>query len=166
MYKDLCSALLMTVITILFAIPMNELSGESREVPQLLIIIMAIINVAQYIQAFIKMANKIDVRISVKGYPGTRVGLLFGLTVVYLFSLQPAGFYLSSLAYFFITSLFMGRAAIAIMFFLIAVIVFCTHIGNIGRLLNGTEKPFYGNQKDESAPFGSSAAQPKKRNLK
>ena len=67
---------------------------------------------------------------------------------------------------FFITSLFMGRAAIAIMFFLIAVIVFCTHIGNIGRLLNGTEKPFYGNQKDESARFGSSAAQPKKRNLK
>ena len=105
MYTDLCSALLITVITILFAIPMNELSGESREVPQLLIIIMAIINVAQYIQAFIKMANKIDVRISVKGYPGTRVGLLFGLTVVYLFSLQPAGFYLSSLAYFFITSL-------------------------------------------------------------
>lgn len=105
MYKDLCSALLMTVIIILFAIPMNELSGESREVPQLLIIVMSIINVAQYIQAFIKISNKIDVRISFAGYPGMRVGILFALTVVYLMSLQTAGFYISSLVYFFITSL-------------------------------------------------------------
>lgn len=63
---------------------------------------------------------------------------------------------------FFITSLFMGRAAIAIMFFLIAVIVFCTHIGNIGRLINGTEKPFYGNTKEEYRSYSSAP----KRNLK
>ena len=105
MYKDLCSALLMTVIIILFAIPMNELSGESREVPQLLIIVMSIINVGQYIQALIRIRSRIDVRITVKGYPGLRVGVLFILTVLYLLSLQTAGFYISSLVYFFITSL-------------------------------------------------------------
>ncbi len=105
MYKDLCSALLMTLIIVLFAIPMNELSGESREVPQLLIIVMSVINVGQYIQAFIKISNRIEVRISFKGYPGLRVGVLFALTVLYLLSLQTAGFYISSLVYFFITSL-------------------------------------------------------------
>lgn len=105
MYKELCSALIMTIIIILFAIPMNDLSGESREVPQLLIIAMSIINVGQYIQAAIKIAGRLDVRVTLAGYPGLRVGVLFGLTVVYLMTLQSAGFYISSLIYFFVTSL-------------------------------------------------------------
>lgn len=105
MYKELCSALIMTVIIILFAIPMNDLSGESREVPQLLIIAMSIINVGQYIQAAIKIAGRLDVRVTLAGYPGLRVGILFGLTVVYLMTLQSVGFYIGSLIYFFVTSL-------------------------------------------------------------
>lgn len=105
MYKELCSALIMTVIIILFAIPMTDLSGESREVPELLIIAMSIINVGQYIQAAIKIASRLDVKVTLAGYPGLRVGVLFGLTVVYLMSLQSAGFYISSLVYFFVTSL-------------------------------------------------------------
>lgn len=105
MYKELCSALIMTVIIILFAIPMNDLSGESREVPQLLIIAMSIINVGQYIQAAIKIAGRLDVLVTLAGYPGLRVGILFGLTVVYLMTLQSVGFYIGSLIYFFVTSL-------------------------------------------------------------
>lgn len=105
MYKELCSALIMTVIIILFAIPMTDLSGESREVPQLLLIAMSVINAGQYIQAIIKIAGRLDVRVTMSGYPLLRVGVLFGLTIIYLMSLQTAGFYLSSLIYFFVTSL-------------------------------------------------------------
>ena len=83
LYKEFISALVMTGIITAFAIPMAQLSGESQVVPLLLLICMGIFNVGQYILAGLRYAAKIDVKMTMRGYPLRRVAVLFVLTVLY-----------------------------------------------------------------------------------
>ena len=69
LYKEFISALVMTGIITAFAIPMTQLSGESQVVPLLLLICMGIFNVGQYILAGLRYAAKIDVKMTMRGYP-------------------------------------------------------------------------------------------------
>ena len=105
LYKEFTSALVMTGIVAAFAVPMTQLSGESQVVPLLLLICMGIFNVGQYILAGLRYAAKIDVRMTMKGYPLRRVSVLFILTILYLFFLETLGFYLGPLLYFISASL-------------------------------------------------------------
>ena len=79
LYKEFISALVMTGIVTAFAIPMTQLSGESQVVPLLLLICMGIFNVGQYILAGLRYAAKIDVKMTMRGYPLRRVAVLFVL---------------------------------------------------------------------------------------
>ena len=88
LYKEFISALVMTGIVTAFAIPMTQLSGESQVVPLLLLICMGIFNVGQYILAGLRYAAKIDVKMTMRGYPLRRVAVLFVLTVLYLLFLE------------------------------------------------------------------------------
>ena len=89
LYKEFISALVMTGIITAFAIPMTQLSGESQVVPLLLLICMGIFNVGQYILAGLRYAAKIDVKMTMRGYPLRRVAVLFVLTVLYLLPGNP-----------------------------------------------------------------------------
>ena len=104
LYKEFISALVMTGIVTAFAIPMTQLSGESQVVP-LLLICMGIFNVGQYILAGLRYAAKIDVKMTMRGYPLRRVAVLFVLTVLYLLFLETLGFYIGALLYFIAASL-------------------------------------------------------------
>ena len=75
LYKEFISALVMTGIITAFAIPMTQLSGESQVVPLLLLICMGIFNVGQYILAGLRYAAKIDVKMTMRGYPLRRVAV-------------------------------------------------------------------------------------------
>ena len=99
LYKEFISALVMTGIITAFAIPMTQLSGESQVVPLLLLICMGIFNVGQYILAGLRYAAKIDVKMTMRGYP------LFVLTVLYLLFLETLGFYIGAFLYFIAASL-------------------------------------------------------------
>ncbi|WP_308774230.1 tripartite tricarboxylate transporter TctB family protein [uncultured Bilophila sp.] len=105
LYKEFISALVMTGIVVAFAIPMAQLSGESQVVPLLLLICMGIFNIGQYILAGLRYAAKIDVKMSMKGYPFRRVAVLFALTILYLLFLETIGFYIDALLYFIAASL-------------------------------------------------------------
>ena len=105
LYKEFISALVMTGIVTAFAIPMTQLSGESQVVPLLLLICMGIFNVGQYILAGLRYAAKIDVKMTMRGYPLRRVAVLFVLTVLYLLFLETLGFYIGALLYFIAASL-------------------------------------------------------------
>ena len=105
LYKEFISALVMTGIITAFAIPMAQLSGESQVVPLLLLICMGIFNVGQYILAGLRYAAKIDVKMTMRGYPLRRVAVLFVLTVLYLLFLETLGFYIGALLYFIAASL-------------------------------------------------------------
>lgn len=105
LYKEFTSALVMTGIVVAFAIPMAQLSDESQVVPLLLLICMGIFNIGQYILAGLRYAAKIDVKMSMKGYPLRRVAVLFALTILYLFFLETIGFYIDALLYFIAASL-------------------------------------------------------------
>ena len=96
LYKEFISALVMTGIITAFAIPMTQLSGESQVVPLLLLICMGIFNVGQYILAGLRYAAKIDVKMTMRGYPLRRVAVLFVLTVLYLLFLETLGFYIGA----------------------------------------------------------------------
>ena len=100
LYKEFISALVMTGIITAFAIPMTQLSGESQVVPLLLLICMGIFNVGQYILAGLRYAAKIDVKMTMRGYPLRRVAVLFVLTV-----LETLGFSIGALLYFIAASL-------------------------------------------------------------
>ena len=100
LYKEFISALVMTGIITAFAIPMTQLSGESQVVPLLLLICMGIFNVGQYILAGLRYAAKIDVKMTMRGYPLRRVAVLFVLTVLYLLFLETLGFYIGAFLYF------------------------------------------------------------------
>ena len=76
LYKEFISALVMTGIVTAFAIPMTQLSGESQVVPLLLLICMGIFNVGQYILAGLRYAAKIDVKMTMRGYPLRRVSCI------------------------------------------------------------------------------------------
>lgn len=104
LYKEFISALVMTGIITAFAIPMTQLSGESQVVPLLLLICMGIFNVGQYILAGLRYAAKIDVKMTMRGYPLRRVAVLFVLTVLYLLFLETLGFYIGALLYFIAAS--------------------------------------------------------------
>ena len=53
---------------------------------------------------------------------------------------------------FFVVSLFSGKPAYMVMFLVLMLLIFFTHRGNIQRLINGTENPFYGaGKKDEGS---------------
>ena len=97
LYKEFISALVMTGIITAFAIPMTQLSGESQVVPLLLLICMGIFNVGQYILAGLRYAAKIDVKMTMRGYPLRRVAVLFVL--------ETLGFYIGALLYFIAASL-------------------------------------------------------------
>ena len=105
LYKEFISALVMTGIVTAFAIPMTQLSGESQVVPLLLLICMGIFNVGQYILAGLRYAAKIDVKMTMRGYPLRRVAVLFVLTVLYLLFLETLGFYIGAFLYFIAASL-------------------------------------------------------------
>lgn len=105
LYKEFISALVMTGIITAFAIPMTQLSGESQVVPLLLLICMGIFNVGQYILAGLRYAAKIDVKMTMRGYPLRRVAVLFVFTVLYLLFLETLGFYIGALLYFIAASL-------------------------------------------------------------
>ena len=105
LYKEFISALVMTGIVTAFAIPMTQLSGKSQVVPLLLLICMGIFNVGQYILAGLRYAAKIDVKMTMRGYPLRRVAVLFVLTVLYLLFLETLGFYIGALLYFIAASL-------------------------------------------------------------
>ena len=105
LYKEFISALVMTGIITAFAIPMTQLSGESQVVPLLLLICMGIFNVGQCILAGLRYAAKIDVKMTMRGYPLRRVAVLFVLTVLYLLFLETLGFYIGALLYFIAASL-------------------------------------------------------------
>ena len=96
LYKEFISALVMTGIVTAFAIPMTQLSGESQVVPLLLLICMGIFNVGQYILAGLRYAAKIDVKMTMRGYPLRRVAVLF---------VETLGFYIGALLYFIAASL-------------------------------------------------------------
>lgn len=74
LYKEFISALVMTGIVTAFAIPMTQLSGESQVVPAPAADSMGIFNVGQYILAGLRYAAKIDVKMTMRGYPLRRVG--------------------------------------------------------------------------------------------
>ena len=105
LYKEFVSALIMTAIIVCFAIPLSHLEGESQAVPLLLLICMGIFNIGQYILAWLRYTAKMDVKMSLKGYPLWRVLILFALTVVYLLTLQFVGFYPGALVYFILATL-------------------------------------------------------------
>ena len=90
LYKEFISALVMTGIITAFAIPMTQLSGN-RRLSLLLLICMGIFNVGQYILAGLRYAAKIDVKMTMRGYPLRRVAVLFVLTVLYLLFLKNPG---------------------------------------------------------------------------
>lgn len=66
---------------------------------------MGIFNVGQYILAGLRYAAKIDVKMTMRGYPLRRVAVLFVLTVLYLLFLETLGFYIGALLYFIAASL-------------------------------------------------------------
>lgn len=105
LYKEFFSALVMTAIIVCFAVPLTHLEGESQVVPLLLLICMGVFNVGQYILAGLRHAAKMDVKMSLKGYPLWRVLALVILTVLYLTLLEFLGFYPDSLVYFILATL-------------------------------------------------------------
>lgn len=105
LYKEFFSALVMTAITVCFAIPLTHLEGESQLVPLLLLICMGIFNVGQYILAGLRYAAKMDIKMSLKDYPLWRVTILVILTILYLALLETLGFYPDSLIYFILATL-------------------------------------------------------------
>ena len=105
LYKEFFSALVMTAIIVCFAVPLTHLEGESQVVPLLLLICMGVFNVGQYVLAGLRHAAKMDVKMSLKGYPLWRGLILFALTVIYLLTLQTVGFYPGSLVYFILATL-------------------------------------------------------------
>ena len=105
LYKELTSALVMTVIVVCFAIPMTRLEGESQIVPLLLLVCMGVFNAGQYLLAGLRFAQKLDAPMSLRGYPLRRVVVLFVLTVAYLLTLEYVGFYPGSLVYFILATL-------------------------------------------------------------
>ena len=66
---------------------------------------MGIFNVGQYILAGLRYAAKIDVKMTMRGYPLRLVAVLFVLTVLYLLFLETLGFYIGALLYFIAASL-------------------------------------------------------------
>lgn len=103
--KELVSALVMSVLIVLFAVQLEDMADEAKLFPQLLLVCMGIFNIGQYVLAWIRHRSGIDHALSLQGYPLKRVLILFILTLVYLGILEYAGFYLASILFFFIGTL-------------------------------------------------------------
>ncbi len=103
--KELLAAFTMTIITVLFAIGTQSITGEAAVVPTLLIYVMVFINVLQYILAIVKYRNDTDVFCLFQRYPIRLVGKQFVISLAYVLCLLPLGFYISSFLYLFLGSL-------------------------------------------------------------
>lgn len=103
--KDILSAVCMTVLTIMFATGLGELYGEARTIPQMLVIVMAVINAFQYLQAFRRRHLGESVLPLLREYPFALVGKLLFLTVMYLVTLLWLGFYIGSFLFLFLGAL-------------------------------------------------------------
>lgn len=106
MPKEFAAALVMSAIIAFFAVQLDGPQDEqSLLVPRFLLVLMAIFNAAQYLQALLRHFQGIDVRLTLKGYPLRRVAALCALTVLYICALEWMGFYLSSFLYLLTASL-------------------------------------------------------------
>ncbi len=103
--KELLAALTMTLILVLFKIGTDSIEGEASIFPNLLLIVMGCINVLQYILAFVKYRNDVDVYCLLQRYPFKIVGAQFIIALAYVLCLLPLGFYISSFAFLFFGSL-------------------------------------------------------------
>lgn len=103
--KDFLSALCMTAVTLLFAAGLDDLYGEARTIPQMLVIAMAVINVVQYLLALKHRKLGESILPLLRAYPFAMVGRLFALTVAYILTLQWLGFYIGSFVYIFLGAL-------------------------------------------------------------
>lgn len=105
MYKEITSAILMTVIVLIFGFALQDLTGESRIMPELLLYFLVFFTLGQYCFAFVAHRKHLDVKLTTKGYPLKRVSILIGLTILYLAVTETVGFYLASYVYFVAVSL-------------------------------------------------------------
>lgn len=105
LYKEFASALVMSLIIVLFAFPLDQLAGDARIFPALLLVCMGVFNAAQYFQAWARYRTHTDSKLTMKGYPLWRVAVVFALTLVYLWALEVIGFYPASLVFFVLASL-------------------------------------------------------------
>lgn len=105
MHKELTSAFVMTIILLIFAIPLQSLSGESRIMPELIVYFLACFTLGQYVFAINSIRQGSDIKLTLQNYPVMRVGILITLTIIYLSVLDYAGFYLASYVYFTIVSI-------------------------------------------------------------
>lgn len=111
LYKEFASALVMSVIIVLFAFPLNQLAGDARIFPALLLTCMGVFNTGQYFQAWARQRTRNDSTLTIRGYPLRRVAVIFVLTLVYLRALEIIGFYPASLLFFVLASLIAQPAA-------------------------------------------------------
>lgn len=106
MSREFAAALTMTLIIVFFAFQMDGPQDEqSLLMPGFLLCLMGVFNAGQYILAFFRHRQKIDVRLTLRGYPLKRVGALCALTVLYIAVLEWMGFYLASFIYLTAASL-------------------------------------------------------------
>ena len=106
MPKEFAAALTMTLIIVFFAFQLDGPQDEqSLLVPRFLLYLMGAFNAGQYILAFLRNRQKIDIMLTLRGYPLKRVGILCVLTVLYIAVLEWMGFYLASFIYLLAVSL-------------------------------------------------------------
>ncbi len=112
MNKDFAASFVMTFFLFIFGVPLSELTGESRIMPEIVIWFMAAFTIGQYVLTIYQVRKGTSIIITLDGYPLVKVGLLVALTTVYLLSLDHAGFYLASYIYFVVVTLLAQPMAI------------------------------------------------------
>lgn len=106
MFKEFAAALVMTAIIVFFAVQLDgNLDEQSLEVPRFLLCLMAVINVCQYIMAYVRCRQHIDTKLTLAGYPLARVAVLCIITFIYVVTLEIVGFYINSFIYLIAVSL-------------------------------------------------------------
>lgn len=95
----------MSVIIAVFAFDVADLSGEARLMPFLLICFMALVNVLQYALAMFQKGKVKTILPMLQGYPFMLVGKLLLVTVLYICTLLPLGFYMGSFVYLLVGTL-------------------------------------------------------------
>lgn len=104
MQRELSSALLMSLIIILFLIPLASMTGEAKLFPSFLIACMTTFNLIQYLMAYVRRMAKTDSPFS-QNFPYKRVISIFSLTIFSLYILDILGFYFTSWLFFILSSL-------------------------------------------------------------
>lgn len=105
MERGFLSAMVMSVIILLFVFPLQGMPPSAQLFPALLLGCMVVFNIGQYIMAYMRHQAHTAPAALPGSYPGRRVLLIFGLTLAYLGSLQTVGFYPASVVFFVLTSL-------------------------------------------------------------